>query len=125
MKNIIVYKALSDSKKEITELLHQTSSNVFFADNLSEFVSVLENYEIGKAYMYVQNLSDIRVLNVIRSFNRSLDTVLIVPPELRNIIELLQDDNLTIIKDIAESTINDSTNKEKHSRTATVKSIDI
>jgi len=102
MENLIVYQADNEAKKESNELFGNKGNLPYFADNISEFISMMSRKKLSKISMYVHNLSDMRVLCTVRPIHKDIDIILIVSPHLYEIIEPLRVNNIRIMKNIMD-----------------------
>ena len=102
MKNVIVYQIHSEAKQEISELFRNKGYIPFFAHTLSEFNAIMDHTECSKTYMYINNISEIQLLQTVKSVYEKMEINLIIPPQLHNIIELLKNNNFKILKDVTQ-----------------------
>lgn len=102
MKNVIVYQKNSAAQHEISEYFRNKGYSPVFADSSAELISLLGKSLKIRLFLYIQNLSDIRLLQTIRSLYADADISLIIPPNLQDIIDLLRNNNFKIINDVTQ-----------------------
>lgn len=102
MENVIIYQIHSEAKREISELFHNKGYSPYFAQSLSEMISIMDNTECSKAFMYIKNISDIRMLQTVKSVYEEMEINLIISPHLHNIINLLKNNSFNILNDFVE-----------------------
>ncbi|TSA26335.1 hypothetical protein D4R71_03975 [bacterium] len=100
MENIIVFQIHVDGEQELTEFFQNKGYIPFFAHTLSEFISVMDHTECSKTYMYIKNISDIRMLQTVKSVYEEMEINLIIPPHLHDIIKLLKNNSFNVFDDL-------------------------
>jgi CheY-like chemotaxis protein len=102
MKNVLVYSRRLTAREELSELFQSKGYSPFFVDEPQELLSLMNLKKAVKIFLFVQNLSDIRMLNTIRSLCVGAEINLIIPPHLQEIIELLKNNNFKILNEVTQ-----------------------
>ena len=102
MEYVIVFNTEENARKEIAELLQSKGYDLIITDNRSDFLSIVGSDKFSKALIYVQNLSDMRFLNIIHSLREDIELILIVRPSLFDIISFFKENRFQMIKDITD-----------------------
>ncbi len=102
MKNVLVYSRKITAREELSELFQSKGYSPFFVDDPQGLFSLMNQKKTVKIFLFVQNLSDIRMLNTIRSLCIGAEINLIIPPHLQEIIELLKNNNFKILNEVMQ-----------------------
>ncbi|MBC8415515.1 MAG: hypothetical protein H8E11_03715 [Candidatus Cloacimonetes bacterium] len=102
MQNVAIYHSDQSARKELCEFFYNKGYSPYFAQTQSELLSLLDSKELSKTFMYVRNLSDLRFLQLVRSSFAEVEINLIIPPSLREIIELLQNSDFKILNEVTQ-----------------------
>lgn len=100
MENLIVFQNHIDGEQELIEFLQNKGYTPFFVQTLSEFISAMDHTECTKTYMYIKNISDIRLIQTVKSLYEKMEINLIIPPHLKDIITLLKDNSFHVFDDL-------------------------
>ena len=100
MENIIVFQTHVDGEQELTEFFRNKGYTPFFAHTLSEFNAIMDHTECSKTYMYINNISEIQLLQTVKSVYEKMEINLIIPPQLHNIIKLLKNNSFHVFDDL-------------------------
>ncbi|MCD4820129.1 MAG: hypothetical protein K8S23_15710 [Candidatus Cloacimonetes bacterium] len=102
MKNIIVFNKLTKARSELSEFLQEKGYNPCFTDNYSKLIVLMKDDNFSELYLYIRTLSDIKILGTIKLIDSNLKINLIIPPFLRNIINLLKSNSYDIVDEPLE-----------------------
>jgi hypothetical protein len=100
MENVIVYMSQLIQSEELTEYWHNLGYEALFTDKHSTLISAYSQGSYAKVYLEINNFSDILLIGSIKEINIDANIVLIVKPNLEDIICVLQNHHYQVINSI-------------------------
>lgn len=100
MEKVILLNDRTNARQEISELFEHKGYSPLFAGDLTELIGLMNTHQCSKSFICVKSLSDIKLLQTLRSLYQQMEISLIIPPHLQEIIDLLKNNNYNIIDDI-------------------------